>query len=309
MRLHALVALAVLAIAATGCAPDSFVCERSEQCVRGADQGVCQPAGVCSFADPLCASGQRYGDYAGDRSNTCVGGDEPDTGAPPDGASDPDAPPADAAPADGPDHGPPDGRGPDETLRFGEGNGADVTGVSRDTWIDSESQTRNHGGQNELRADGDPQRHALMRIDVSALPAGAVVVSAQLRLSTTGNGHLASGRIAIYPLLEDWDEGAADDGVGVASWALRSGVTPWATIGAGAPGSRGTTPLATFTPSADDTSYDIALPPAIIEAWRDPGANHGFILVAESAGSESGFFVSRGGARAKRPLLTVTFHR
>ena len=55
--------------------------------------GTCQPNGYCSFADPACDSGQRFGDSAGASANTCVG----DTGL--DGGIDASA---DAAPPDGP---------------------------------------------------------------------------------------------------------------------------------------------------------------------------------------------------------------
>ncbi len=52
----------------------AFHCERSDQCTGG---GTCQLDGLCSFADPGCPSGQRYGELAGGLSNTCVmgGGD------------------------------------------------------------------------------------------------------------------------------------------------------------------------------------------------------------------------------------------
>lgn len=52
--------------------------------------GVCQPGGHCSFADPACTSGQRFGALTGPLANQCVG--DSDGGvvgdAGPDGASD-----------------------------------------------------------------------------------------------------------------------------------------------------------------------------------------------------------------------------
>jgi hypothetical protein len=55
----------------------AFRCSSSEQCTGG---GICQPIGLCSFSDPDCSSGQRYGMASGDLGGVCVG-DEPD--APP----------------------------------------------------------------------------------------------------------------------------------------------------------------------------------------------------------------------------------
>jgi hypothetical protein len=80
----AAVAIAILAAACVKPSA-SFTCDSSAECTVG---GTCQPAtGFCSFADGACASGQRYGDAAGDLSNVCVG-DEPVVDA-----SDIDAPP------------------------------------------------------------------------------------------------------------------------------------------------------------------------------------------------------------------------
>jgi biopolymer transport protein ExbB len=53
---------AVLAVA-TACPGSSyFVCNDDGDCVAAMAEGVCQPTGACSFADPECDSGQRYAD-------------------------------------------------------------------------------------------------------------------------------------------------------------------------------------------------------------------------------------------------------
>ena len=61
-----------------GCArkPD-YRCQDSTDCVGSEGQGVCQPAGFCSFADSDCASGLRYPIGSGELSRLCVG-EEPD---------------------------------------------------------------------------------------------------------------------------------------------------------------------------------------------------------------------------------------
>jgi len=58
--------------------PSSFTCSSSPQCSGG---GTCQPVGLCSFADPSCATGQRYGAASGELGGVCVG-DELGTGGP-----------------------------------------------------------------------------------------------------------------------------------------------------------------------------------------------------------------------------------
>jgi hypothetical protein len=57
--------LFVLGAAGLGCDPTvMFACERHDDCVDGAAQGVCEPDGYCSFPDTDCESGRRYGEHA-----------------------------------------------------------------------------------------------------------------------------------------------------------------------------------------------------------------------------------------------------
>lgn len=59
--------LALLTLAA--CGEPVFQCLDDPQC----DDGFCEPTGYCSFDDPDCPSGRRYGDLAGgDLGGTCV---------------------------------------------------------------------------------------------------------------------------------------------------------------------------------------------------------------------------------------------
>ena len=85
--LTALLSLGLLA----GCfQAGAYDCGGGGKCVNTAGiEGVCEPTGFCSFAEPGCASGRRYGEFAGmGLSGECVPSAAPD--APP-------APPGDAA--------------------------------------------------------------------------------------------------------------------------------------------------------------------------------------------------------------------
>ena len=66
--------LAWLLIAISPACRDSgvFGCEDDSVCVSGSVQGVCQVNGLCSFPDPACESGQRYGKHSGNLSGSCV---------------------------------------------------------------------------------------------------------------------------------------------------------------------------------------------------------------------------------------------
>lgn len=73
MRMPAVSRALGLALASSACAdPTTFVCQTDEQCVVQRIPGICEAEGVCSFPDPACPSGQRYGESAGPLSGECV---------------------------------------------------------------------------------------------------------------------------------------------------------------------------------------------------------------------------------------------
>jgi hypothetical protein len=50
-----------------------FHCKSDSQCFKGSDVGFCEKAGYCSFIDPTCPGGRRYGEFADALSQTCTG--------------------------------------------------------------------------------------------------------------------------------------------------------------------------------------------------------------------------------------------
>jgi hypothetical protein len=51
------------------CSQSAFICADDEQC---GDEGICEASGFCSFPDPACDSGRRYGKLAGKLAGACV---------------------------------------------------------------------------------------------------------------------------------------------------------------------------------------------------------------------------------------------
>ena len=85
---------AVCLVLVWGCdSVGDFQCSASKTCTPG----YCESTGFCSFDDPTCASGRRYGDYAGNGlAGSCVvAGQNPD-GAMPDASNLPDGQTPDA---------------------------------------------------------------------------------------------------------------------------------------------------------------------------------------------------------------------
>jgi hypothetical protein len=95
-----MVKLALLCAAlATGCLRNAaFPCSQDVDCARGGEQGVCEATGFCSFVDPACDGGRRYGELSGSLSNQCVGGGTPIDGPPGDVPVTTDGPPTDGPP-------------------------------------------------------------------------------------------------------------------------------------------------------------------------------------------------------------------
>jgi len=69
-------ALLVVALASASCVRGgAYHCRTNDQCLFEGASGVCEALGFCSFPDPGCPSGYRYGEHAGDYANQCVGED------------------------------------------------------------------------------------------------------------------------------------------------------------------------------------------------------------------------------------------
>jgi hypothetical protein len=64
----------VMAMLASGCLKAAaFECASDPQCVREGTQGTCEAVGFCSFPDPTCTSGRRFGEVSGRYTQQCVG--------------------------------------------------------------------------------------------------------------------------------------------------------------------------------------------------------------------------------------------
>jgi hypothetical protein len=169
---------------------------------------------------------------------------------------------------------------------------------------------QNNGAAPELRVDGQPTRSALIRFDLSALPPGSHVVSAELHLWTTGQDQLkGQGTVRVYRMLEGWDEGRQNGSAGSASWNERQSGVHWTTTGAEQPGSRQASALGDIPATASNSRYYFALPTALVQGWIDtPATNDGLALVAQSTGDSSAAFESReSSSQAHRPEMIVTY--
>lgn len=220
----------------------------------------------CGFQVPAPAGGPTDGAAPDD-----TGGD----GAVPDGA------PGDAAP---------DATPPDAALPVTTDHPS-----AADTFLASDLPASVFSDQISALADGDIQRTALFRFDLSTISTTSVVTGAELVIWTDFD---AGGPCTLYPVLQAWDEATA-------TWNVRTAGTNWTAAGA-APPSRGTSAIGTVNPGTADTAYTITLDTATVAGWvTSPGTNFGLaIITTESNGTR--FSTKEKPETARRPVLRVT---
>lgn len=147
--------------------------------------------------------------------------------------------------------------------------GADRAQVG-DTAVSIASQSTNLGTEDHFSVDDGES--GLLGFDLSGVPAGLAVTRATLRVVTADEASLDGGTVLIYRVLERWDENAA-------TWTMRTSGRAWASTGV-TPPSREDAPIAELRPNRTFTPFEVAIPAALIEAWRAaPPTNFGLVFV------------------------------
>jgi hypothetical protein len=179
-----------------------------------------------------------------------------------------------------------------------------------DTFLSAWSPDANYGGGGILsvRYDRPPGptdvMSALIRFDLSALPARAVISDAWLEVYAEDRSSNNEMRVAAYQVLRSWAEGQA-------TWNRADRDHPWGQPGCNDP-TTDCSPLSldTITVNATGTWYrwDIGL---AVQAWvTNAGANWGVILKglagADDANVQYDFASSESGT-AHRPRLVVDY--
>ncbi len=200
-----------------------------------------------------------------------------------------------------------DGAGTDaaaQTRTFGERPGLDFRNVTTDTYLSNEGieTTLNYGGATVLRSEQDVGERILIRIDTSGLPTSTVVISAMLTVAITQQ--IGAATLTARPILEAWNEGAADGSTGAANYFDRAAATGWASPGAASPGSSGA-PIGTAMPTMLGDLV-IELDPSTVQGWiTSPASNFGVVI--DNSSTESVRVASSENTSTTSPMLTITF--
>lgn len=195
-----------------------------------------------------------------------------------------------------------------------------ISAAADNTMYENVPNNSNALGQNIFSGtnNGPSPRRGLIRFDMAAIPAGAVITSVTLTLNCNQT-RVTADNISLHKVLSAWGEGtsnagASADGGGVAAtandatWSARF-----------FPGSLWTTPGGDYTTTASATTsvgpigfYQWSSPALVadVQSWViTPASNFGWILICnETTFGTARKFGSRENATvANRPSLSVTY--
>jgi hypothetical protein len=178
---------------------------------------------------------------------------------------------------------------------------ATLTAIA-DTYIDGGSSNTNFGTATSLIADGKPDNGALLKWDLSSIPAGSTIQSVTFSINVTGT---SADTFEIYELKRNWVETQA-------TWRKFNSATNWQSAGAQGALDRGTTALGTIVASATGQHNVVlnAAGVAVVQAWRNnPATNFGFTIQDYTNSSDDDLvFSSRSAAvAAQRPQLQIAY--
>ncbi len=169
-------------------------------------------------------------------------------------------------------------------------------------------ELKNYGSCNILYLNGPATRakdRALIRYDLSSIPATATITSATVRLVKIG-GPASARNVSIHRLTNNWTEGTGGCGgtAGVANWQQRITGTPWTTAG----GDFDATATATVSVAINGIYNFTAT--SLVQGWvNSTFANHGILarFTTENLNSLINFASTENVTVANRPQLLVSY--
>lgn len=179
-----------------------------------------------------------------------------------------------------------------------------------DTWITSSAPTTNYGngtymvvGENDTDGSGYINR-ALIKFDLSSIPASSVVTSATLYLTQQGEAAGNSRTMRIYRSKRAWTELGA-------TYNKYDGTNNWATAGGMGAADYDSTEVGNITLSATEANGEktITLNVAPIqEMVSGTFTNNGFILAMDTNVDDQHLFdVCENATESKRPKIVIEY--
>ncbi len=181
-----------------------------------------------------------------------------------------------------------------------------VTAI-QDTWINSSLPGKNYGGCDSITVGSATTPagnwRALLRFDLSGLPEGAQLLSAQLRLAKVG-GDLVSQSVMAHEVTSPWVEGSGGctGATSQSNWTQSTTTTAWTAPG----GDFNPTPLDTVAVAGLGTySWELATAAARWMGQTTP--NLGILLTASGGNGIHLFSTREHGLPTLWPQLVITY--
>lgn len=156
------------------------------------------------------------------------------------------------------------------SFRDGQSPDANYMGT-QDTTIMSDWPSKRFGSEDQLEMDGSPDAAALIRWDISYIPAGSAVVDVTMTFHVP---NASPSTFRIYELKRPWSESEA-------TWGQAANGAAWEKAGAQGEADRGSTPLGevTITSTGKATVRLNAAGVAVVQRWvNNPETNYGFVI-------------------------------
>ncbi|MEP3837328.1 MAG: LamG-like jellyroll fold domain-containing protein [Algibacter sp.] len=183
--------------------------------------------------------------------------------------------------------------------------------ATQDTGIKLKNDDKNYGSCTSITIDRettDSQR-MLVQFDLSSIPAGAVIESAELQLNCTSGADMD---VSVFKIgdTDTWDEGTLCGTTGVSNWVQRTSSSNWSALGAIGPNSNSGTPLSTI--NINSTGIQTWPVTCLVEDWvSGVSTNNGMALSVYQAsggmGNRTATYDSRETSTGVAPTLRVTY--
>jgi hypothetical protein len=170
-----------------------------------------------------------------------------------------------------------------------------------DTHIRADATTTNYGTSTTVWMDGSPDYSALLKWDLTSIPAGKTVTAVTLTFNVTD---VSTDVYELYALKRDWSESAS-------TWVKATSTVNWSTAGASNTTSdRETTVLGTLTAPATGTKVVTLNSAGIakVQSWiNTPSTNFGFIIQDYTVAGGLDVSSSEATTVSQRPIITITY--
>jgi hypothetical protein len=180
--------------------------------------------------------------------------------------------------------------------------------ASEDNELYSKETGKNYGSCKDLYvgvAVANELSRALLKFNMSSLPANAVITDAYVELTKTGGSNTAAN-FAVHRVTKAWTEGisSCSGSTGASSWSQRQSGTAWTTAG----GDYNATPESTIS-VGNNAKYAWNVKDLVLGWQNGTIPNNGILLkmVSESTINEKKFASSEEGDATERPVLVITY--